>query len=64
MICFVEREVIWINMWQDIFKERGECMPREILVNEVLDDMIDLVKIIKLNTYINIKKQVKYLFFI
>ncbi len=31
-------------------------MPREILVNEVLDDMIDLVKIIKLNTYINIKK--------
>ena len=64
MICFVEREVIWINMWQDIFKERGKYMPREILVNEVLDDMIDLVKIIKLNTYINIKKQVKYLFFI
>lgn len=31
-------------------------MPREILVNEMLDDMIDLVKIIKLNTYINIKK--------
>ena len=34
-------------------------MPREILVNEVLDDMIDLVKIIKLNTYINIKKYKK-----
>lgn len=31
-------------------------MPREILVNEMIDDMLDSIIIIKLNTYFNTKK--------
>lgn len=31
-------------------------MPREILVNEMIDDMLDSIIIIKLNTYFNTKE--------
>ena len=31
-------------------------MPREILVNEMIDDMLDSIIIIKLNTYFNAKR--------
>ncbi len=31
-------------------------MPREILVNEMIDDMLDSIIIIKLNTYFNTKR--------
>lgn len=31
-------------------------MPRETLVNEMIDDMLDSIIIIKLNTYFNKKK--------
>lgn len=31
-------------------------MPRETLVNEMIDDMLDSIIIIKLNTYFNTKK--------
>ena len=33
-------------------------MPREILVNDIIDDILEDVKIIKLNTYLNTEKQV------
>ena len=32
-------------------------MPRETLVNEMIDDMLDSIIIIKLNTYFNTKRQ-------
>lgn len=31
-------------------------MPREILVNEMIDDMLESIIIIKLNTYFNTKR--------
>ena len=31
-------------------------MPREKLVNEMIDDMLDSIIIIKLNTYFNTKR--------
>lgn len=31
-------------------------MPRETLVNEMIDDMLDSIIIIKLNTYFNMKR--------
>ena len=31
-------------------------MPRETLVNEMIDDMLDPIIIIKLNTYFNTKR--------
>ncbi len=31
-------------------------MPRETLVNEMIDDMLDSIIIIKLNTYFNTKR--------
>lgn len=31
-------------------------MPIEILVNDMIDEMLDSIKIIKLNTYFNTKK--------
>lgn len=31
-------------------------MPREILVNDIIDDILEDVKIIKLNTYLNTEK--------
>lgn len=31
-------------------------MPRETLVNEMIDDMLDSIIIIKLNTYFNTKE--------
>lgn len=31
-------------------------MPKEILVNDIIDDILEDVKIIKLNTYLNTEK--------
>ena len=31
-------------------------MPRETLINEMIDDMLDSIIIIKLNTYFNTKR--------
>lgn len=31
-------------------------MPRETLVNEMIDDMLDSIIIIKLNTYFNMRR--------
>ena len=31
-------------------------MPREILVNEIINDMLEEIKIIKLNTYLSTRK--------
>lgn len=31
-------------------------MPREILVNDIIDDILEDVKIIKLNTYLSTEK--------
>ena len=39
-----------------ILKEDREYMPRETLVNEMIDDMLDSIIIIKLNTYFNTKR--------
>jgi hypothetical protein len=40
-----------------MMKKRRDNMPNHILTNDVIDEMIDNISVIKLNTYIQMSKE-------
>lgn len=56
MISFVELNEILILLWYPYEKEIRD-MPNKIIVEDIIDEMIDNIDYIKLNTYIELEKK-------
>ena len=55
MISFVESDEIYFIKWYPLIKgDNG--MPNKIIVEDIIDEMINNIDYIKLNTYIELEK--------